>query len=210
MAARGGRRDRRRQSDPLPPAPRGLPAQPRQGAAHRPPTPPYQTDPPAAGQTAPGAWGHAAGRDAQQHAAGQEGGPGPGATGHPPQPPGVQAGEPEGAGNEPQHEPPRPSAPRFPRSGSREAGVRARWCPLSNPPKGQGSPPPPQESQGTRGGNAARPVRHTLLCRHPPAPTVTRTGRQTRASSQVRPADHSRGRHADTNKSKMAATPSMN
>ena len=50
-----------------------------------------KSNPPVAGQTAPGGRGcqtapaeHAAGRDARRHAAGHEGGPGPGATGHPP------------------------------------------------------------------------------------------------------------------------------
>ena len=86
---------------------------------------------------------------------------------------------------------------------------RAKGAPTLYQPQGQGKSPPPQKSHGARGRNAAEPVRRTPPRRHPPAPTVTTIGRQTGASTQGRPADHTRGQQANTNRSNMEATPSM-
>ena len=145
VPARAGRRDGPQQSNLPAPRPARPPGgAPKGGAAHRPPSPPRQTDPPAAGQTAPGARSchtapaeHAAGKNARRHAAGHEGGPGPGAIDHLPE----EGGEEPGRDSPPPLPPHlllrpagcrRPSAPRkvrgkslLPQNGLRRPGVGA-------------------------------------------------------------------------------------
>ena len=131
VPARGGRRDEPQQSDLPAPAPRGPRTEPpRRGRAPTTPPPsPWQTDPPAAGQTAPGARAchtapaeHAAGRDARRQAAGHDG------------------------ATPPPRSPPNPPL--------RSAGCRRRAteAPALYPLLGQGEVPPPPERAAAPGG----------------------------------------------------------
>ena len=77
------------------------------------------------------------------------------------------------------------------------------------PPKAGGAPPlPPVGPQRPKRGHS-RAEKRRASTPGPPAPTGTATGTRTRACAQRRHTDHARGRHVNTNRSSMGATPSM-
>ena len=199
-----GRRDRPRQSDPLAPHPTRFPGRaPDEGrCTDQTPPPPRQTDPPVASQTAPRAQDcqtapaeHAARRDARRH-----GGLGPGATGQAPRGGWRGTTAPAPPPSPPTHPPPARGMPETGHGGA---------SPLP-PPKARGSPPPPPERAAAPGGGRPLSYYATRPQAALPAPTETTTSRQTRARTQGRHADHTRGQQANTNQSSMEAKPSMN
>ena len=164
--------------------------------ALRTPPPPRQTDPPTAGQAAPGAgsaWQPRLNIYTQGGCAGEEG----------------------GLGREPR------ASPQGRRVGNHGATPPPLFPPLPPPvggPRGR-RPPTPTESEGTSplppkgprrpGGDAAEPSRRAPPRPPPPASAGAATGRRTRPSAQGRHTDQARGRHANTNQSIIRATPSM-
>ena len=217
VPARGRQRGRPRQSNSKVPAPQGPPtATPQEGGTRTAPSPPPQTDPPAASQaelvargcqTAPAE--HAAGGDARHRVAGLWRGAWAGTFG--PAPRSCRgtgprdrrgAARPHGATPPPLSPSPPPSARGILKASQGGAS------PLP-PPLGQGGSPPPKRAAAPRGGSAVRPIRHTPPCRHPRAPTVTSTDWQSRAGAQGHPASRTRGRRANTNRNSMETTPSM-
>ena len=206
MPAREGRRDGPRQSDPPNPrAPRGPPAEPRmRGSA--------LTGLPPAGQThqwlagpplAPrfGGPGRACRREGCAAPRRPQWG-GARAGGHRPHP------RRRLLGNHGATVPPSP--PHSPPSGARDAGDGPSGRQPSTPPRPGEVLAPPRESRGARKGNSAQQVRHAPPRCHPHASPETMTGRRTRASTRGRDADHTWGQQANTNRSSMEATPSMN
>ena len=128
----------------------------------------------------------------RRHVAGRRGGLDRDLPASPPQPPGNRAGGPEGGDGKPRLNP-----PPQPAEGCRQAkGTLAKRPPRQT----RGAPPPPHKRRGTRGGapRASTP---------PPAGSH---GDQSRAGAQKHPADRIRGQHADTNRSSMETTTSMN
>ena len=146
MPALGWGKNRQRQSNPLPPAPGAPRPTTDEGRRTNPPPPPTRLTHrrPPRPRPAPGAAKHRRlstrrGGTRGSMPPAKRGGLGRGLQATPPQPPRVRPGNQRVLARNP----PRPSPPRFPRSGSREAGGEARGCRPSNPRKGQGSPPPP-------------------------------------------------------------------
>ena len=100
------------------------------------------------------------------------------------------------------HPSPSPPTPLLRPAGHRGAGPPA--------PPGQGGRPPfPRDDRGARGGGRCRARTPRASKPAPPAPTRTATGTRTRAGAQGRHTDHTRGQHANTNRSSMGATPSL-
>ena len=161
------------------------------------PPPPRQADAPTAGQGPPGARGCATAPVEQVYPGGmrrQTMGGWPGDHRPPP-----RRREPGNHGATP------PSL--SPRSPLPPAGHGGNGPP---PPPGQrGRPPSPRRGRDAQGGDTAEPAHHAPPGPRPPAPAGAATGEQTRAGAQEMCTDHTRGRHANTNRSSMGATPSI-
>ena len=158
---------------------------------------PRQIDPPAADQIEPGAQGCPATRAERIYReGGRRGrrGTGTGATGHL-----SRAG---GWGTAA-----RPPSPLFPTPPPRPPGHGGAGPPTC--PRLRGRAPSPRRNRGARGGTQLSSHAARLDAPPPPAQAGVATGGRTRTGSQERRTDHTRGRHATTNRSSMGAAPPM-